>query len=165
MNKKQKIAVGIGIIALIVGVTTLVVVSKRTTAPASNTISQLEQSEDDMDIIPTAGPAVIVRLESVQPKKEVRLVVEGIPKGTKTIEYELTYSTKEQESEGVFSTAKPEKGLTTFGSIFEREITLGTCSRNVCRYHDITSDIRVILKFEGSYGAQLFQKGFDTLNL
>jgi predicted methyltransferase len=97
--------------------------------------------------------------------KEIKLTVAGVPTSTTAIEYELTYSTKDQPSEGVFSTAKPKDGQSAFASTFERTITLGTCSRNVCRYHAITSPIKVTLKFEGGYGAQIAQKDFELSSI
>ena len=115
--------------------------------------------------LPTVSPDVKVELISVQPKKEIQLKVSGVPSGTTTIEYELTYSTAEQASEGVFSSARPSPGESSFSPNFERKITLGTCSRNVCRYHEITSDIVVRLRFEGGYGAQIYEGEFPTDDL
>jgi hypothetical protein len=165
MNKNTKIiiAVAVGVVALIV-VFGIVVLRKPAPVEVKKT-SQLLESQDDTEPIPTVGPEVKVKLVSVQPKKEVKLVVEGVPAKTTTIEYEFTYSTKEQESEGVFSTARPKEGESSFPKTFERQITLGTCSKNVCRYHNITSDVVIRLKFEGEYGSQLFQKEFPSSDL
>lgn len=156
---QKKIAAGIiGAVALLV--MGAIVMSRNQVAPVKNTAVVITQSPD-RDVIPTAGPNVKVNLVSVDALKEIKLTVAGVPTGTASIEYELTYSTKDQPSEGVFSTAKPKDGQTAFGSAFERAITLGTCSRNVCRYHAITSPIKVTLKFEGAYGAQIAQKDFE----
>lgn len=157
------IGVGIGLVALIL-VVGMLLLRKPPTTEIKKT-SQLLDSQDENEVIPTVGPEVKVKLVSVQPKKEVKLVVEGVPDTTAIIEYEFTYSTKEQESEGVFSTAKPKEGETSFPKLFERQITLGTCSKNVCRYHDITSDVVVRLKFEGAYGSRLFEKSFPSSDL
>lgn len=157
----MRIGIGVGLVVLTILVVLGFVFLRKPAPVAQKSVSELEQSQDDLDAIPTTGPEVKVSIVSVQPKKEIKLVVEGVPSGTSALEYELTYSTAEQDAEGVFSTAKPDKGSTTFGTKFERQITLGTCSRNVCRYHVITSPVKVILKFEGSYGARILQKEFD----
>ena len=161
MMKNKKILAGLGIGALALGIIVAVVLSQKPSTTPKKDVSQLEQSQDDQDVIPTAGPGVTVKLVSVVPKQEVKLVVSGVPDKTTSLEYEFTYSTKEQDTEGVFSTAKPKEGSTYFLKDFERQITLGTCSRNVCTYHKVTSNIKVTLKFEGAYGAQLLQKEFD----
>lgn len=157
------IAIGIGVVAL--ALVAAVVLSRKPAPVVKKDMSQLTQSEDDQEAIPTAGPGVTVELKIVVPQKEFKLLVSGVPDKTTSIEYEVKYSTKDQESEGVFSTARPKEGGPHFPTTFERQITLGTCSKNVCRYHQVTSDISVTLKFEGSYGAQLLQKKFDYAKL
>jgi len=164
MQKNKKILIAIG---LIVGAIVLVGVIINLTRPKTSVsvtkkTSKLAESQIDSEAIPTVGPEVQVKIVSIDPKKVVKLVVDGVPSNTTSLEYEFIYSTSEQDSEGVFSTAKPKEGLKSFPKSFEREITLGTCSRNVCRYHIITSKITVRLKFEGDYGSKLFQKDFDS---
>lgn len=138
--------------------------SRNQATPVKKPLIAITQSPD-RDVIPTVGPEVKVNLVSVDALKEIKLTVAGVPTSTTAIEYELTYSTKDQPSEGVFSTAKPKDGQSAFASTFERTITLGTCSRNVCRYHAITSPIKVTLKFEGGYGAQIAQKDFELSSI
>jgi len=165
MQKNRKIM--IAVIAIVLAVAVLIgFVLLRKPAPAEvKKTSQLIESQEDTEPIPTVGPEVKVKLVSVQPMKEVKLVVDGVPAKTTSLEYEFTYSTKDQESEGVFSTARLKEGETSFPKTFERQITLGTCSKNVCRYHVITSDIVVRLKFEGEYGSQLFERNFPSQDL
>jgi hypothetical protein len=162
MNKKTILP--IAAIALVVLALVGYLVTRPAAPPLAKKAIQITQAPEN-EIIPTVGPEVQVSLKSITPKQEIKLIVEGVPDKTTSIEYELTYSTKKQESEGVFSTAKPKEPATTFGKTFERQITLGTCSRNVCTYHEITSDIKVTLKFEGDYGSKLFQKEFKTADL
>lgn len=165
MKIDPKIMVAVG--AMVVGVVLVVafVSTRRSAPPVQSKTSALVASQEDTKPIPTVGPEVKVSLESVQKGKEVKLVIDGVPSGTTSIEYEFTYSTKEQESEGIFSTARPAKGETAFSRTFERQITLGTCSRNVCRYHVITSDVVVRLRFEGGYGSAIFEKNFPSSSL
>ena len=165
MFTKKPLFLGIVVlVAIAVGVGSFFLLNPKKNVTTTQT-KEFTEAADDLGTIPTVGPGVKVALESIVPKQEIKLMVEGIPVGTKSLEYELTYSTKDQDSQGVFSTAKPEKGSSKFGSTFMREITLGTCSRNVCKYHEITSPIKVSLKFEGDYGAQIFQKEYDLASL
>ncbi len=162
MNKKTILP--IAAIALVVIVLAGYLLTRPAAPPLVKKTIQITQAPEN-EIIPTVGPEVQVSLKPITPKQEIKLTIEGVPEKTTSIEYELTYSTKEQESEGVFSTARPKEPATTFGTLFERQITLGTCSRNVCRYHAITSDMKVTVKFEGDYGSKLFQKEFKTDDL
>ena len=167
MNTKTKKIIVITLPILVVVVGLLIAYFVFNKPKATNKVDDTEFTEaaDDLEAIPTVTKDVVVSLEPIQPKKEIKLIVKGVPQGTKSIEYELTYSTKDQDSQGVFSTAGPEKNALTFGADFERDITLGTCSKNVCKYHVITSPIKVSLKFEGSYGARIFQKDYDSASL
>ncbi len=165
MNKNTKIIISVAVAVISLTIVVGLVVLRKPAQVEVKQTSQLLESQDDTEPIPTVGPEVKVKLVSIQPKKEVKLVVEGVPTNTTSLEYEFTYSTKEQESEGVFSTARSKPGESSLPKTFERQITLGTCSRNVCRYHDITSDVVVRLKFEGEYGSRLFQKEFPSSDL
>lgn len=164
MQKNKKIIIALGLIILSILLVGVIITLTRPKASVSTTskTSKLAESQIDSEVIPTVGPEVKVKIVSIDPKKVVKLVVDGVPSNTTSLEYEFIYSTSEQDSEGVFSTAKPKEGLKSFPKTFEREITLGTCSRNVCRYHVITSKITIRLKFEGDYGSRLYQKDFDS---
>ncbi len=164
MNKKIFLII-VPVLLIVVGFVAMsYVMNKQKPLPKAED-KKFTEAEDDLEIIPTVTKDVKVMLESVTKKKEIRLTVDGVPSGTKSIEYELTYSTQDQDAQGVYSTASPDKGMSTFGSDFERKITLGTCSKNVCKYHIITSPIKVSLKFEGSYGTRIFQKDYESANL
>lgn len=165
MQKNTKIIIAVGILLVSVLIVLGLIFMRKPAQVEVKKTSQLLESQEDTEPIPTVGPEVRVKLVSVREGQEVKLVVDGVPAKTKIIEYEFTYSTSEQDSEGVFSTAKPKEGEAVFPSTFERQITLGTCSRNICRYHQITSDVTVRLKFEGEYGSLLFQKDFPSSDL
>ena len=98
--------------------------------------------------------SVKVDLKSVNAKKEVAVEVSNSPKGTETIDVELSYETKDKGLQGAIGTITVENGS---GS---KTITLGTCSSGTCVYHNVSSDIKVYLKFNGSYGERIFEKNF-----
>ena len=76
-------------------------------------------------------------------KKAVFLKITSFPEGLKTIEYELTYEAKEGPR-GVLGTIdyKSETNI-------QREILLGTCSKNVCRYDEGVTEVTLTAVFRG----------------
>lgn len=95
-----------------------------------------------------------VDLRSRFDKKAVFLKVTAFPSGLKTIEYELTYDAKEGPR-GVLGTInyKNETSL-------EREILLGTCSKNVCRYDEGVTKVTLTIVFRADK-TEKFQGSFD----
>ena len=89
-------------------------------------------------------------------KKAVILKIEKIPGGTKTIEYEMTYDTEGVER-GVMGTitVKPEE------KTINREILLGTCSKNVCVYDKNVEEIKLVLRIETDKGYKSWSKEFS----
>lgn len=113
----------------------------------------------DVEVIPTVGPEVKVNLKADKLKHEVTMTIAGVPDGTNSIEYEFSYD-KIVDGESI-----PDGAIGTIEFDGEdpvsRDITLGTCSAKVCKYHDGVKQIKVVLKFQGDYGAKLFQDQFE----
>lgn len=112
----------------------------------------------DVEVLPTVDPSVEVLLEVDALGREATLSIENYPKGTELIEYELSYDALvdgESVPKGVIGTIDIEKGRAT------KDITLGTCSSGVCKFDEGVKLISVTLKFEGGYGAQLFEGEFE----
>lgn len=88
---------------------------------------------------------------TLTPEKGGKAIEMDITKldGVKSIEYELSYDA-EETSEG--ETAIVPKGVA--GSAIEvkngepirRTLDLGTCSRNVCRYDKVQSDVKIVIR-------------------
>ncbi|HLL61072.1 MAG TPA: hypothetical protein VK338_05115, partial [Candidatus Nitrosocosmicus sp.] len=72
------------ILVLVVGVSTLGSKNKTTTDTTENVLPE-------GDVVPTVDSSVIVNLESSNDNKEVILTVKNSPKGTQSIEYEMSY--------------------------------------------------------------------------
>jgi hypothetical protein len=121
--------------------------------------SQMKQGQDlitpTADSLPLVDASVNVELVPFNSNKEIKLSVANIPKGTKEIEYVVTYETKDGALQGVNSTVKIE------GASFERKITLGTCSSGTCVYHQVKDKIKLELLFRGNYGERYFSKDYD----
>ena len=121
----------------------------------NNTPQNAEQKEsvfeEPDEVIPTVDPSVKV---SIKGTTDAVVTIEGIPDGTETIEYELSYSTKSGSMEGAIGLIQVE------GSEAEEEVTFGTCSSGVCRYHEISGPVTGNFIFEGSYGKRMLEQEF-----
>ena len=49
----------------------------------------------------------------------------------------------------------------TDGVQVEKKITLGTCSSGTCKYDQGVKSIHALIRFTGSYGAQMFEGDFE----
>ncbi len=121
-----------------------------------------EANEDilpDVEVLPTVADTVKVDITSDAKKQEASLTVSGVPEGTESIEYELSY-------EATVDGEKVPKGV--IGTIefdgkepVKRQITLGTCSSGTCKYDKGITSVKALLKFTGTYGGQLFEGEFE----
>ena len=148
---KQYLIVG-GVIIIIV----IAAIAIITTQGKNNNSAKEKETvfEEPAEVIPTVDSSVSVEIEG---NTEGTITVEGIPAGTEEIEYELVYDTKAGQPEGAFGKIDVKKGSTST----EEEITFGTCSSGVCRYHEIVGSVKGTFKFSGSYGERLLEKEFD----
>lgn len=109
------------------------------------------------DVLPPIDPSVEITLASRGDKKEVKLTIKKIPQDTVSLEYELSYFTGTGLSRGTFTPTPVDlKGATEF----ERDILLGTCSRNVCSYDEGVKSITLTVKFNSAKGSSQFKKEF-----
>lgn len=116
-------------VIVIVVLIVLVAVGMFITKGKGATSSDKEENENvlpDVEILPTVADTVKVKITSDSKKQEASLSVDGVPQGTSSIEYELSY---DAEIDG----QKVPKGV--IGTIefdgkepVKRQITLGTCS-------------------------------------
>lgn len=168
MTKNTKLIVGI-IAALILVTGVVVVAMNRKSADTS------KKTEDVLENEPTIAPvdsSVIVTFKDASKKGEVLLTVKDAPKGTKEIEFELSYDAESAATEdspggvtqqGAIGKCEETNGVWECGepSTDGRKIVLGTCSSGVCRYHKITSQVDVRLIFTGDYGSRKFEKKYS----
>ena len=112
--------------------------------------------EEDVEL-PVVDSSVKVDLVARDDKRAVNLKIAGIPKGTESIEYELSYDTSAGLPKGALGTIRLKDGE----SSVEREILLGTCSRNVCKYDEGVTKINLVLRFNHPKGSSQFQKEYE----
>ncbi|MFA9288791.1 MAG: hypothetical protein ACEQSA_02855 [Weeksellaceae bacterium] len=125
---------------------------------SKNTADSDTVFEEPSEIIPTVDASVKVSIEG---NTEAVITVEGVPDGTKEIEYELTYNKKNLvEDEGLQDGLLGRIQVKNNEKKVEEDITFGTCSSGVCRYHDIDGEVKGTFKFSGSYGERLLEKSF-----
>lgn len=139
------------VVIILIGILLKLNWSKQETAPEAVKDEVLPQTQ----LLPTVEPSVVVTLTSAN-KKEVLLTIAGVPPGTTSIEYELSYLARGDLPKGVIGTIPitDEKEI-------ERKITLGTCSSGRCVYDQGVEKVKVSLKFNGDYGSRLFEKEFE----
>ena len=151
-NKMMMIYVGL---AVLLGVTGFIVY--KAVAPAKD--SAPVETEDIDLTIPTVDSSVAVTLDKAAKANTVVLNVSGLAGKYATVGYEFSYESKGL-IKGVTSGSKP---LDVAGKdSFDREVYLGTCSRNDCTPDTGVTMISVTLEFTDSAGKKSqFSKDFD----
>ncbi len=150
-NKKLLIAVLVGVLLLGGGFYFYSSVLKSGGGDETENVLPEEQ------VFPTVDASVKVDLSADRLKREVALTIAGVPDNTDTIEYELSYLAEGDLPKGVIGTIE----VAGKKNIEKAGITLGTCSSGACIYDKGVKSIKVSLKFNGDYGAKIFEKEFE----
>ncbi len=153
-QKKQYMIVG-GVILLLVAAIGFMMFKGGNAEKAAKKETVFEQPDKE---IPTVDSTVKVTIEG---RTEGVITVSGIPEGTTEIEYQLTYNKKnlvdgEGLQDGVLGRIKVKNE-----SEVSEDVTFGTCSSGVCRYHDIDGPVTGSFLFTGSYGKKILEQKFD----
>ncbi len=151
-QKQKKILMAVSILLVLLLIIFLGFFQKK--KPKNSEITQVVPTEAT---IPTVDSSVQVELLPKIIGKEVLLKVSNIPTGTKSFEYSLSYETRQQGIQGVIGTVN----LTENETIYEKQLTLGTCSSGQCVYHEVIGPIKLSLKFVGDYGEKIFEKDYQ----
>ena len=89
--------------------------------------------------------------------KEINLTVDKVTDAT-SMEYELEYYDEDRTFiEGAFGTVDFSKDSLPV----TKQLLLGTCSKNVCRYHDFVSGGSATLRFDGGSAAYVLKTDFN----
>lgn len=153
MNKTTIIAIATGIIiiagGLMVGMKFL---GNKKPVSVTPTPASLEELPADSKIEVTLVPDTA--------KQEVTMTIKGLEGNYTGLDYEFSYDT-DKGPKGTLSGSKP---IDISGkSEFTRQITLGTCSRNVCTYDTGVANLQVALKLYPKSGGnpQVLKKAFE----
>jgi hypothetical protein len=147
---KQYVVVGVIIVILVAGAVSFMI---KGVASSKEKNKKESVFEEPVEVIPTVDASVKASLKG---RTEAVISIKGVPDGTDMIEYELSYNTKEGSIEGVFGTIEVD------GETAEEEVTFGTCSSGVCRYHTIDGLVSGVFKFSGDYGDQILETKFEV---
>lgn len=148
MNKK---------ILIIVAILAILIISFLVLKGGGKKESEVLPTPTPTVVLPEVGEEVEVNLVSQGGGKAVLLTIAQIPPETTSIDYELSYETAEGLPRGVLGTIHLEEE----GEEVEREILLGTCSKNVCVYDKGVETINLVLKFNSPDGSSQFQQEYE----
>lgn len=145
---------------IIIGVVTAIIVISLVGLVASNKKSNVKKSSVELPqtkAIPTLDSSVQVQLTGKNRRRAVELSIDNIPDQTTSIEYSMSYQTKQQGLQGIIGTIEVEAGEK------KRSVSreLGTCSSGTCIYHEVDGKIKLELKFSGVYGERIYDKEFE----
>lgn len=142
-------------LAVLLGLTGFVVY--KTLAPSAE---PTPVEEEEIVSIPQADSSIVVSASFSKAKANtVILKVSNLVSKYSSVGYELTYDSQGL-IKGVNSGSKPIEVAGQDG--FEREVYLGTCSRNVCKPDLGVEKVSIVLEFIDSTGNRSqFSKDFD----
>ena len=152
-NKMTIVAVCLVLLLLITGgIVYKAVFSAKAPAPAA-------EEEEIVDTLPPADPSIQVTLKTSSKANTVVLAASGLGGKITSVGYELSYDSQGL-IKGVQSGSKPIE--TTGKDTFEREVYLGTCSKNDCKPDVGVTKVSVALEFTDKDGKKSqFSKDFD----
>lgn len=140
MNKKLIPIIAIIALAVIGGVVFFLTTNKSKT--------QNGAVQEEQDIVSLKPEDVGLSLELTNSNREVIMILTKLD-GIKSIQFEASYDVREEDPESgdeiVVSQGATGDIEIDGESEITREVTLGTCSA-VCRYHDVASDIKFVLR-------------------
>lgn len=153
--KNKILFFGVGLIALAALTGFLVYQVVSSGKKVEKTVEEVPKEEFE-----PLDPAIIVEArKSRSADNTVVLSVRGMGSKVTSVAYELTYDSQSL-IKGVNSGSKP---IDTAGKdTFEREVYLGTCSRNICKPDLGVKKVSVVLEFTSSSGKKSqFSKDFE----
>lgn len=142
-------------LAVLLSITGFVIYKAVAPAPDSAPVE-----EEVVETLPEADPSIVVSAAVSKAKANtVILKVSNLGSKYSTVGYELTYDSQGL-IKGVNSGSKPIEVAGQDG--FEREVYLGTCSRNVCKPDLGVSKVSIVLEFTDASGKRSqFSKDFE----
>ena len=110
---------------------------------AQNTVSNLEEPK-----VKEVKPEEIgLSLSARSDGKAVNMTINNVS-GISSIDYELNYNAEGNIPRGVIGSIE----IKPSDSVIKRELLLGTCSRNVCKYDAGVTEVNLVLKLTYSNG-------------
>jgi hypothetical protein len=150
MKKNNLIIAGIIVVVLLLGGYFLMGRGGSKTVAKPSTLAESE-------VIPTVDSSFKATVEGVENKTKAKLTFDGIPAGTTSIDYSVSYETESQGSQGIIG-----EGVEIKDGEKQFSVTrlLGTCSAT-CTYHKVVGKVRLEIKFTGKYGEKIYQNEYE----
>lgn len=144
--KKIKV-IGIVLVAiLILGGGVYFIISKNNNSKAQSALQKVAVNEEPK--VKEVKPEDIgLTLAARADNHAVNMTIKNIS-GISSIDYELNYNAQGNIPRGVIGTIEIKPN----DSILKRELLLGTCSRNVCKYDEGVTEVDLVLKINYSNG-------------
>lgn len=152
MKNKNLVFAGVAVLVVILAVVGFVFISSSVTKAPDD----MQVQNTDKPIKEIAADEIGLSLDLLPTKKAVKMAITKLD-GIKSLEYEGSYDavTKDEESGEELTLPRgvgPSTIEVTGDSSINRTIELGTCSRNVCKYDNVKSDIKFVIKVNYSNG-------------
>lgn len=154
----KKLSIIFSVLAVLLAVTGFMVYKSIFTSSSKPKEDVVE--EEIVETLPQVDSSVVVDVKkSALKDNTVIMKVTGMASKMATVGYELTYDSQGL-IKGVNSGSKPIE--TTNQNEFERDIYLGTCSRNVCKPDVGVTKVSIVMEFTDTNGKKSqFSKDFD----
>lgn len=155
-NLPKPYLVGAGVIVVLLFVI-IGLLASGNKKPVAETPKQVQANQDIQEAIPTVDSSVKVDFEQL-PGNKINIEVMSLPKGTEGIDYEISYDTSDKGLQGAIGMLEIAGGK----AAPDEDIFMGTCSSGTCIPHKVAGPIKLTLRFNGSYGEQLFEKEYEN---
>jgi hypothetical protein len=147
---KKKLTIILPIIGILLIIGGIFLLKARQKTETTDTESEKQQTTLETPLAERPYVALIPRVDG----KEFTMEISRI-KNAETIEYELVY-----ESQGLSRGAIGSIELSSGETEVSRELLLGTCSRDVCKYDEGVEQGTLTLRFRGAEGTRKFETDF-----
>lgn len=137
-------------LAVIVVVIILVGTSFFILRPGSGPANE-EGAEEVTDVKQVTTEEIGLTLTPKQNGQVINMQIENVD-GMESIQYDLTYDAEVEDSGDTVVIGRGVTGEESVNGPIDIDIDLGTCSRNVCKYDTVVSDVTLILRVNFSNG-------------
>lgn len=106
---------------------------------------------EETDIKQVTPEEIGLTLTPTQNGQVIKMVIENV-EGIESIQYDLTYDAEVEDNGDTVVIGRGVTGEEEVDGPVDIDIDLGTCSRNVCKYDTVVSDVTLILRLNYSNG-------------
>lgn len=152
--KKNKVLVIVVSLLLLAGAVTVFLLGNGTSSTSTDDSGSILEKPVKVISADEIGLSLSFRAD----KKAINMNITKLD-GVESVEYEVTYDANvTADSSGDSASGITQRGVVgspipvNGASSIKRTIELGTCSKNVCKYDDVVSDVKFVIKVTYSNG-------------